>query len=106
MKIKYINEDSIQFDNGTALTFDHDQDCCENNYADFKQIEKSALDVEFGKWLLFEGVEEKGFRFGGVGTPMFFIPCYSCQNGYYSTDIQILFDGEVVVSTECEEVLD
>lgn len=106
MKIKYINEDSIQFDNGTALTYDHDQDCCENNYADFKQIEKSALDIEFDERLLFEEVEGKGFRFGCVGTPMFFIPCYSCQNGYYSTNIEIYYKGEVVIITCCEEVFD
>ena len=34
MRILKITEDSIEFDNGKDISFEHDQDCCENNYAD------------------------------------------------------------------------
>lgn len=103
MKIIKITDDSILFDNGSEITFDHDQDCCENNYADFSQLEESALNCEFPENLTFEKVERSGFRFGGVGTFMFFVPCYSDQNGYYSSDIDIYFNKKKVLNFECEE---
>ena len=93
MKIKEVNTNYILFDNGSRITFDHEQDCCETNYADFEQLED----------LIFEVVPENGFRFGSKGTPMFFIPCYSDQNGYYSSDIDIFYDGRHVFNVDCEE---
>ena len=92
MKIKEVNTNYILFDNGSRITFDHEQDCCETNYADFEQLEDLALEYEFENDLIFEVVPENGFRFGSKGTPMFFIPCYSDQNGYYSSDIDIFYD--------------
>lgn len=37
MKIKQVTEVDITFDNGNRIWFDHDQDCCEHNYADFNE---------------------------------------------------------------------
>lgn len=74
MKIKEVNTNYILFDNGSRITFDHEQDCCETNYADFEQLEDLALEYEFENDLIFEVVPENGFRFGSKGTPMFFIP--------------------------------
>ena len=42
MKIKEVNTNYILFDNGSRITFDHEQDCCETNYADFEQLEDLA----------------------------------------------------------------
>jgi len=100
MKIIEVNEDYIRFDNGSEITFDHSQDCCEHNYADFKQIEKQALDTTFDEELIFEKVEGSGFRFGSKGTHMFFIPCYSDQNGYHSSDIDIYFNEKQVLNLD------
>lgn len=35
MKIIMVSEKALGFDNGNKITYDHDQDCCEFNYADF-----------------------------------------------------------------------
>ncbi len=104
MKIEEVNSKYILFDNGSRITFDHDQDCCELNYADFEQIEEQAKSCEFDEKLIFEAVENSGFRFGSAGTPMFFIPCYSEQNGYYSGDIDIYFNGVQAIRFSCEVV--
>mgnify|MGYP001625605707 FL=1 len=40
MRIKQITEDHILFTNGDTITYDHIQDCCEHNYADFEQIDE------------------------------------------------------------------
>ena len=76
MKIKEVNESHILFDNGKKITFDHYADCCEDNYADLRQLEDLAYDVEFKEPLDFEVVEGAGFRFGNKPINMFFIPCY------------------------------
>ena len=104
MKIIEVTREHIKFDNNKLITFDHDQDCCEDNYADFKQIDDLGRDYEYPEELKFEFVDYSGFRFGGEGC-MTFIPCYSEQNGYYTTAIDIYYDGEIVCSGACEEVI-
>ena len=103
MKIKEVTEGAITFSNGSTITFGHCQICCEENFADFGQIEEMALNYEFDENLSFESVEDAGFRFGDKGM-MFFIPCYSSQNGWYSCDIQIYYNGKEVLSFNAKEV--
>ena len=65
MKVIKITEDYILFDNGSRITFDHMQDCCECNYADFEQLADTGIEQEnFKEPLTFEEVEDQGFRFG------------------------------------------
>lgn len=99
MKIKSIDDYKIVFDNGSTLSYEHDQDCCENNFADFLHLDTEAASYDFPEELQFEAVEGQGFRFGD-GQRMFFVPCYSDQNGYYSSDISILFNGQEIVYLE------
>lgn len=47
MKIKKVDDIRILFDNGSEITFDHVQECCEYNYADFEQLDDVARAVEF-----------------------------------------------------------
>ena len=47
MRILKITEDSIEFDNGKDISFDHYQECCEINYADFEQLDSLAREVDF-----------------------------------------------------------
>lgn len=104
MKIVSITDEQIIFDNGTSISFDHNADCCEYNYADFNQLDDVAKSTFFDSNLCFEFVDGAGFRFGNQPDRMFFVPCYSEQNGYYSTDISILCNGETVLTGNCEEV--
>ena len=104
MKIKEGTDEQIIFDNGSILTYTHEQDCCEYNYADFSQLDKEAYDYAFTEnELQFEIVEGSGFRFGSRnGYKMFFIPCYSEQNGYYSSDILIEYTGSSSLHLDCQ----
>jgi len=54
------------------------------------------------KNMVFERVEGSGFRFGNENK-MFFVPCYSEQNGYYSTEIEIYYNDKKVLEFDCEE---
>lgn len=89
MKILEINEKEIIFDNGTKLSYYHSQDCCEWVYADFKSLksESGLMDHEFKEEIELEGVKDAGFRIEG-----FFIPCYNKQNGYYSSDLELIIN--------------
>ena len=47
MRIKEVNDERILFDNGNMITYDHEQDCCEWNYAKFEDLEPLAFNVDF-----------------------------------------------------------
>lgn len=47
MRIKKITEEAIIFDNGNTIAYDHEQDCCEMNYADFDQLDDLARNYDF-----------------------------------------------------------
>lgn len=103
MKIHKVSEYAIEFDNGREITSEHYPDCCECNYADFQQLVENnsdILDYDFENNLIFEKCDG-GFRFGD-SKRMFFVPCYSEQNGYYSTDVDIYYDGHHVLNTDCD----
>ena len=96
MKIKEVTSEHILFDDGSEITFDHECDCCESNYADFEQLDTIARNTEFDPDLIFED-SDYGFRFGNKPNKMFFVPCYSSQNGYYSNDVTIYYKGKEVL---------
>lgn len=99
--ISNITEEAIIFSDGSTITFDHDQDCCEYNYADFFQLEREGRRHKFMLPLQFEVVENAGFRFGDRRR-MYFIPCYSEQNGYYTDQIDIYYKNKKVLSFSAE----
>lgn len=49
MRITKISDEIIKFDNGFELTYYHEQDCCENVYADFKILKTYNLSTVTGK---------------------------------------------------------
>lgn len=103
MKIaKIISEEKIIFDNGNEITYDHEQDCCEFNWADFDTIKNDVnIDHDFDENLKFEFVDELGFMFGDDECKIF-VPCYSDQNGYYTVSISIYYKGKIVTQGDCE----
>jgi hypothetical protein len=100
--IKEVTDEYILFSDGSKITFDHDQDCCEYNYAQFEALDDIAKDSVFFPPLIFEKTDY-GFRFGN-GHRMFFVPCYSVQNGYYTNQIDIYYNLEKVLSLDAPEI--
>ena len=104
MKILKVTEEEIIFRNGNTISFDHEQDCCEYNYADFKQLEPEAFEYDFDEDLKFEACNY-GFRFGDNGR-MFYIPCYSLQNGYYTDEVDIYYKNNRVINVFANVIID
>lgn len=104
VRIFKVTGSAIIFEDGSKISYDHEQDCCEDNYADFEQLDDIARNAVFDtKHMVFEAVPKSGFRFGNPGN-MFFIPCYSEQNGYYTDEISIYYNDEKVLDLECKFV--
>ena len=103
-KIIIAEENLLKFSDGTVITADHCPDCCECNYAKFDDLDDVAMATEFNtKRLKIEVVEGSGIRIGNKPSKMFFVPCYSDQNGYYSSDLDIYINGiEWAHINECE----
>ena len=104
-KIIAITDACVEFDNGSVITCEHIADCCEYNYADFEQLEVEILNKTFDlSKLVFERSGDYGFRFGDSPLNMWFVPCYSDQNGWYSNDLDIYYDNNRVLQVYCEEI--
>lgn len=120
MKIEKWNDDCIWFTDGSTISYDHYQECCEYNWADFSVLEVFYQDEEFNNFEIIP-VNEYGFLLSlelptpdwwvcdYTPTKKIFIPCYSEQNGYYSSDITIIIRGPERepkdVYLDCEEKL-
>lgn len=103
-RIVELNENLIRFDDGTAITAFHAQDCCEHNYADCGQLDDIARNTDFDTSKLeIDILQDQGFRFGNKPGKMFFVPCYSVQNGYYSTNLDIFINDKMAGMLRCEE---
>ena len=111
MKILTWDEDSITFSDGSSIRHEHEQDCCERNYADF-----SVLDIMYGGEE-FEDYEvefvDYGFNLvmvhGKWERSKIYIPFYSEQNGYYSDECDLVFDRKTslkVIGRKALEISD
>lgn len=109
MKLKTWNDDTVVFDDGTVVAYEHDQECCEVNWADFSVlgIASHFRDLVFSS-LHIDPIDGAGFNMvplDGDGIPIsgatVFIPCYSDQNGYYSDDITITVSNQSAIERVC-----
>lgn len=91
MRIKKVDHCGIVFDNGNILYDSFVRTGCSWNYADWKQVDELALDTTFDEGSFILEHCDCGFRFGNPPINMFFIPCYSEQNGYYDSDVYIIY---------------
>ena len=99
--IREVNEDHILFSDGSEITYGSDETLA-RNYADFSQLDDLARVTRFDPELKFEAVDY-GFRFGNDGN-MFFVPCYSEQNGYYDSNMTIYYKDKAVIGVYGEVV--
>ena len=97
-----IREQGLEFDNGFQIEAIHNQDCCENVYADFEHLKTynilphtgqtiTIFEIDFNEDIAgnIEGVKSEGFNMVAKDDSRWFVPCYNSQNGYYSSDLRL-----------------
>ena len=107
MKIERINDSGIIFNNGTQLSHYHIQDCCEDVYADWEYLKQynvlpstgeniSIYDIEFDDSITnnIEYEKNMGIKLISKTGDKWFIPCYNEQNGYYSSNLNLIIEFE------------
>lgn len=109
MKIVKIDRTGIEFDNGATLTHFHDQDCCERVYADWEHIQVltkigrnsiSTEEMDFEENLTEHiwGLKDVGFTLEDKNGIQLFISCYNQQNGYYSSDLHLIYNNDSITT--------
>ena len=87
--VKVVKRDSggVEFTDGTTITHFHDQDCCEDVYADWSSLDDTGFDdTEFTKIVI------KGNPLVGIVLNEFAVNCYNSQNGYYSDELKLIIN--------------
>ncbi len=103
IRLSYATDEKIFFSDESFIDFNHDADCCENNYADFTSVNDSILLGVPLERLDLEA-SEYGFLLNG-----YLVNCYSEQNGYYSDEVSIYYKNKyggiiLALDTTCELV--
>lgn len=110
MKVIKVNGDSICFDDGTVLSSDHQQDCCEHHYLDFSDIKLDDFDgLEFNLNSndFFNRVVDYGIELIPISGHPVRIPGYGSNNGYYSSNLSLELTGTITKTfdiSECQAV--
>ena len=89
-----IQNNLVTLENGITISYYHEQECCEDVYADFEALKDTTFENEVIEIPVIEKVTDKGIRING-----YFVPCYNSQNGYYSNDLSLIIkskNGEVL----------
>lgn len=93
VRVVEIADDWIMFDNGIKIRHYHDQDCCENVYADWPALRITDIMQKVFKEIVIKGVPEIGILING-----YLVPCYNEQNGYYSDELELIIERAAGVS--------
>lgn len=87
-KVKSITEDHVFFENGYVLGHEHYPECCEYNYADFTSLNDTVFEDTVWDEISLQSDEDTVLVNGYV------VNCYSVQNGYYTTAVDIVLYDE------------
>lgn len=117
MKIVKIGKDClydqyIEFDNGETLSYYHDQECCEQVFADFGNMQVMGVQPENFVYAheldFFEDVldsivpiEDLGFYLVSKQGICILVSCYNRQFGYYSDDLTLCYRGKALDISKC-----
>ena len=113
LKVARIENDVLIFEDGTKLYSNHEQDCCENHYLDFSNLDISDFDdLEFNLTndSFFKRIKEYGIELIPIKGHSVKIAGYGSNNGYYSSDIDLVVadsDGKTIQSydvSECQTI--
>lgn len=111
-KAIHLTEDMLTFDDGSTLTSDHNQDCCEHHYLSFQDLtlkDFEGLEFDLSTENFFEKVEDYGIRLLPTNGQPISVPGYGYNNGCYSANLTLILNrgaGSTTTFdiTECQDI--
>ena len=102
----------IRFDDGSILTSVHERDCCEEVYADFRNMQVMMPQDKNFMWAqeldFYEDILNSIVKVPGVGFYIvtkqgicILVSCYNVNNGYYSDNLALSHRGAELDITGC-----
>lgn len=84
--IKFLQEEEgLRLSNGIVIKDYHDQDWCEQVYADWSSLDDTSFYDTIFTEVEIELIEGIGFRIN-----KYLVNCYNSQNGYYSSALDLV----------------
>lgn len=99
MKVIKITEDFIEFSDGTKLSSEHENDCCENHFLSFSDLKLDdfeKLEFDLSSDSFFKRIEDYGIELIPIEGFPIRIPGYGYNNGYYSANLTLVISKEGV----------
>lgn len=113
MKIIKITPNYVEFDNGSIIESDHNNDCCESHYVDFTSLlHQGAENADFPRNLLdlvvkksYENENESKYDYESWQSFIdikdkkghkYTLTIYNSNNGYYGTDVRLILTNKWV----------
>lgn len=113
LKVVKIGDEEIEFDNGVKLYSSHESDCCEHHWLSFKDLtidDFKGLKFDLSNDNFFKKIENYGIELIPIRGYSVKIPGYGSNNGYYSTQLELVLDNNGVIKTyditECQDISD
>lgn len=110
-KVIKLNSESIEFDNGSILSSNHDSDCCETHYLSFGDLTISDFDglqFDLSSDSFFNRIDGYGIELIPILGHSVKVPGYGYNNGYYSSQLDLVLtsgkDVKVFDITECQVI--
>lgn len=104
-KVSKINLQTLEFEDGTILFAEHEQDCCESHYLSLKDLmmydfDELEFDLEDENSII--KIEGYGIALNPIkGFPVR-IPAYGSNNGYYSSELTLFLKKEEKIIKEID----
>lgn len=110
IKVVKIEDNKLIFDDGTKLYSYHEQDCCENHYLDFADLnimDFEGLEFDLTNEKFFNRIEDYGIELKPINGHVVRVPGYGSNNGYYSSEILLVIEKNKTQErydvTECQD---
>ena len=112
LKVVEVKEDSLVFDNGYSIESDHDSDCCEWHWLEFKDLELKdfeGLEFDLSNDNFFKRIPDYGIELIPIKGWSVKIAGHGANNGFYSSDLSLLIRDKANVIrsydiTECQNI--
>jgi len=95
LKVVKVSSLELLFDDGTKLTSDHEQDCCESHYLDFSDLDISdfeGLEFDLTNDNFFNRIECYGIELKPIKGHSVKVNGYGDNNGYYGDNIDLIIE--------------